>query len=388
MNQFLSNRARNIEESKSLQFFKSVKEVMNQGHEVVSLIVGEPDTRASLPVVEATIKALQEGKSGYSMVAGEPELRSQLANYYNKKGWHVTDKNFFVSAGSKQSLYNLFQVLINPGDEVIIFKPYWVTFPESVKLAGGVPKFVECDAEFLPNIDSFKKSITKKTKLIILNNPNNPSGVVYPEKCLREIFKLAEENDLLIISDEAYDALVFNKEFKELAPLLDPEMKRVITTKTFSKTFSMTGFRLGFTIAPEALFAPMDKFQGHMMGNCTTFAQYGAIAALNTSDKELEKYRATYQRRGQIAYELFSPLVKVLKPQGAFYLFADIRPLLKGTMKTSEEFCLKLLKDQKLALLPGSAFGLEGYIRISFAAGEDSVVKGASLLKKFLEAER
>ena len=384
MNPYLSERVSNIEESKSLQFFKAVKEEMSKGHQITSLIVGEPESRASKRVLDATIAALNSGKSGYSMVAGEPELRSKLAHFFQEKGWKVSDKNFFISAGSKQSLYNLFQVLLNPEDEVLLFRPYWVTFPESVKLAGGKPIFVDCDSQFQPDMNDLRKKISSKSKLILLNNPNNPSSAVYPKKVLQEIYSLAEENDLLIISDEAYDTLVFSEQFHEMAPLVDPELKRVITTKTFSKSYSMTGYRLGYTIAHESFFPSLDKFQGHMMGNCTTFAQYGAIAALETPDSEVEEYRQLYLNRGLLAYRLYSPLVKVIKPQGAFYLFADIKHLLNGSIKNSEDFCLRLLKEQKLAILPGSAFGLEGHVRISFAAGEEAIVRGAELLKKFL----
>ena len=233
---------------------------------------------------------MDEGKVRYSQVAGENALREKIVEHeLAQSNLPISIKNIVVSNGSKQSLYNIFQTICDPGDEIIILAPYWISFPESVKLAGGIPVFIDLDDNLQPNIELIKKRISPKTKGIIINNPSNPTGVIYKKNLLREIGKMALKNNFYIIADEAYDGLIYEKDEYCSFSHLDPKfLSHTITTKTFSKTYAMTGHRIGYTIANEKLSLALTKLQGHLTGNNCTFVQYGAIEALNIPNSVIE----------------------------------------------------------------------------------------------------
>jgi aspartate aminotransferase len=279
-----------------------------------------------------------------------------------------------ISNGSKQCLYAMFQVICNPLDEVIIPRPYWVSFPQQVKLAGGRPVFVDtCNHQL--DCGKIERAITPKTRAILINSPNNPTGAVYPAEDLAGIAKIALERDLYLISDEAYSLFVYDG--LKAASLFSFEDIRhlLIITRSFSKNYGMTGFRVGYIAAPHEFIRAVAGLQSHMTGNVCTFAQHGALAALAVDDHELEEWRAAMERKRDYAYQRVAELFDCLKPRGAFYLYPDVKRHLKDGM-TSAEFAGRLLENCGVAVVPGEVFGMGGHIRISYAVCEDRLVSG------------
>ncbi len=385
----LSDRIININESKSIRVAAIVEKLRAEGKKIISMSIGEPDFPAPLEIKNAVKEALDQNQTRYSLVPGLKNLRNEIAHFLNKQH-HFSDKinltseNIIVSNGSKQSLYNIFQTLLNPGDEVIIPIPYWVTIPESIKLAGGIPVLVKTKNLYL-DLDEIKKKITKKTKAIVYNSPNNPSGMVYSQESLIELANLAIEHDFYLISDEAYDALLFDgqKPFS-LASVSQEIFERTITVQTFSKTYSMTGFRIGYLAANIELVQAMDKFQGHLTGNNCTFAQYGAIAALKMNQKTIHEMISTFEARRDLAYKLCIEIFSCVKPTGAFYLFPNVEKYYNRHIKNDEQFSEWLLEKAQVATVAGSAFGMPGHIRFSYATSEEDIKNAFGQIKAAL----
>jgi aspartate aminotransferase len=373
----LSDRINQIEASGTVYFTQLIQQLRGQGRDIIDLAVGEPPYDTPASVIEATQQALDAGKTKYSPVAGLPELKSRLARQF--KGYDAD--NIIISNGSKQCLYAMFQVICNPLDEVIIPRPYWVSFPQQVKLAGGRPVFVDtCNHQL--DCEKIKQAITPKTRAILINSPNNPTGAVYPAEDLAEVAKIALERNLYLISDEAYSLFVYDG--LKAASLFSFEDVRhlLIITRSFSKNYGMTGFRVGYIAAPHDFIRAVAGLQSHMSGNVCTFAQHGALAALGMNDHELEEWRAAMERKRDFAYQRVAELFDCLKPRGAFYIFPDVRRHLKDGM-TSTEFAGQLLERSGVAVVPGEVFGMAGHIRVSYAVSEDRLVSG---LDKIAEA--
>ena len=357
-----------------------------EGHDIIGLHVGEPDFPPPPEVIEATQKALTDLKVRYSLVPGIPELRDAIADRFSKRsGRKVEQENVLVSNGSKQILYNLFQCFVHEGDEVIIPAPYWVTFPESVKLAGGKPVIVKCREDLGLDLGAIEAAITPKTKMLLFNTPNNPSSAVYAKEDLIKLGELAEKHNLLIVADEAYESLVFApNEHTSIAALSDELFNRTITVQTLSKSHCLTGFRVGYMIAPTKYIEPVNKLQSHLNGNVCTFAQYGALEALTMDQSYFENMISTMERRKNLAYCLTNEIFKCHEPQGAFYLFPSLDGF-EDRFKTCNEAAEFILKEAKVAILPGSAFGVEGYLRISFASHEDTITEALRRIKEVLK---
>ena len=381
----ISSRIQKINESPSIKLSREVAELRSQGKEIIGLNVGEPDFEIPKRILEKTSEALFAGKTRYSLVAGEVELREKIVEKINKTATTEIDiHNLLVSNGSKQSLYNIFQTICNPGDEIIILSPYWVSFPESVKLAGGIPVFVDVDQSLQPDISLIKKAIGPKTKGIIVNNPNNPTGIIFKKDILIEIGKLALENNFFVISDEAYEGIVFNKDLYQSFSDLHPDFfDWTITAKTFSKTYGMTGYRIGYTIAKKDIINSMSNLQGHLHGNNCTFGQYGAIEALNTSDREAEEMTSIFKKRRDFSFSKISKVLPCELPEGAFYLFPNVTSILKKN-ESCLELCAEILREKNVAILPGSAFGKEGYVRIAFTTDQKSLETGINRICEFI----
>ena len=374
----LSDRVNQIEASGTVHFTQLIQQLRGQGRDIIDLAVGEPPYDTPATVMDGTQQALDQGKTKYGPVAGLQELKSRLARQFD--GYDA--QNIIISNGSKQCLYAMFQDICNPSDEVIIPRPYWVSFPQQVKLAGGRPVFVDtCNHQL--DCEKIERAITSKTCAILINSPNNPTGAVYPAEDLAGIAKIALERDLYLISDEAYSLFVYDKvkaaslfSFEEIRHLL-------IVTRSFSKNYGMTGFRIGYIAAPQEFIRAVGGLQSHMTGNVCTFAQYGALAALGMDDKELEEWRADMERKRDYAYQRVSELFDCVKPRGAFYLFPDITQHLKNGM-TSAEFGGHLLENYGVAVVPGEVFGMGGHIRISYAVAEDRLVSGIDKIAEAL----
>jgi aspartate aminotransferase len=382
----LAERIKNIEESKSVGLASIVARLRSEGRQIIALNVGEPDFPTPKAIIQATQKALAENKTRYSLVEGIKELRTQIAEkVIRDNSIDAKYENIILANGSKHILYNIFQTIINPGDEVIVPAPYWVTFPESIKLAGGVPVIVPSNNLQL-DLSGIEAAITNKTKAIIINTPNNPSGEVFPKEDLEQILELAKKNNFYIIADEAYELLTFgNVPHISIASLSEDAFNRTLTVQSFSKSFCMTGFRIGYLVANKKIIAGMNKLQSHLSGNNCTFAQYGALAALSISQQELNIMIKDLESRRDLAYSLCKGIFpKTNKPDGAFYLYPNVTAMLGNKFKTDENLAMFILMEAGVAILPGSFFGTPGYLRFSFAASSENITLAFKQIKEAL----
>jgi len=372
----LASRISKIEPSGTVEFTSLIDRLRKEGRQIINFAVGEPEFVTPSAVVAATQKALGEGKTRYGDVKGLMALRRGVAEQYSG----CNANRIIITNGSKQALYNSFQVLLNPGDEVIIPRPYWVSFVEQVKLAGGRPVLVDT-SDFQLDLNRMEAAVSERTRAILINSPNNPTGAVYPLEALKGVAQIAAKHNLFVISDEAYDHFVYDGNrhisFFEIEEIRD----RLILTGSFSKTFSMTGFRIGYVLAPEEISLAIAKLQGHLTGNVCSFAQYGALAAMNVGDQLLESQRSDLEHKRDVALELIGETFDCVRPQGAFYLFPDVSSCLqKG--ETSDQFSARILQDAGVAVVPGVAFGWEGHVRISYALSEEILIEG---IKRMVE---
>jgi len=366
----LSDRINSIEESQTVQFTRLLQQLRQQGREVIDLAVGEAHLSTPAGVIESTKRALDEGMTRYGTVSGLKELKSGLARQFDG----YDDHNIIISNGSKQCLFSIFQVLCNPSDEVIIPRPYWVSFPQQVIIAGGKPVFVDTRDHQL-DCEAIARIISPKTRAIVINSPNNPTGAVYPAKELEKIAHLALEHSLYIISDEAYGPIVYDGIKPE--SLFDFKMirDRLIVIRSFSKAYNMTGFRIGYMAAGLEIIAAAGRLQSHLTGNVCTFAQHGALAALDMDQSILAGWRHELEEKRNYAYGRASRLFDCIKPRGAFYLFPDVIQHLKNGM-TAVDFAAHLLENFGVAVVPGEAFGMPGRIRISYAVSDANLESG------------
>jgi aspartate aminotransferase len=366
----LSEIIQSITGSKTVAFTALIQDMRRKGKTVIDLAVGEPDFDTPSAVIEFTKAALDAHKTRYSPVKGLPELRAQLATEFSG----YDDDNILLTNGSKQALYMIFQVICDPLDEVIIPVPFWVSFVEQVKLAGGRPVLVDTQNHQLDD-EAIKRSITPRTKAILINSPNNPSGAVYPLTDLEKIARLAVDHNLFIVADEAYKAFVYDG-CKHASPFdIEAVRNRTIVTRSFSKSYSMTGFRIGYVAAPGPIIAALSKIQSHLTGNVCTFAQYGALAVKSLDERWLIERRAEMQRKRDIAYQYASQFFRCTEPRGAFYLFPDVSMVLKPG-ETAQELAERLLNEAGVAVVAGEAFGVAKHVRISFAVSDDELKKG------------
>jgi aspartate aminotransferase len=386
---YLSNWAKNVSPSPTLAVDAKAKALKAAGEDVCGFGAGEPDFDTPSFIKEACARALSDGKTKYAPAAGIPALRSALAEKYVEKGV-LDEKNssqVIVSPGGKYSCYLAILATCGPGDEVIIPAPYWVSYPEMVKLAGATPKviFAGDDQGFKVSPDQIKDTLSPSSKLIILNSPSNPTGCLYEKKEMEEIVELACKHDLLIMSDEIYEYLLYDGATHFSPASFSQDAKdRVITVSGFSKTFSMTGWRLGTLVANSEICKAVADLQSQTTSNPTTFSQYGALAAMENWEKAMiavnEMLVHFDRRRINLLEGLQSiPGISCQRAQGAFYLFPNI----SSYGLSSEEFSARILEDQKVAVVSGHAFGAEGYIRLSYATSDEVIEKGLSRIKDF-----
>ena len=384
----LSVWARNISPSPTLAIDAKAKAMLAAGEDVCSFAAGEPDFDTPEFIKEAAIAALKAGKTKYAPTPGIEPLRAAVVERYAAEyGYKLTPAQVVVSPGGKFSCYLGILAVCNPGDEAIIPAPYWVSYPEMVKLAGAVPKFVLCDdkAGFKLTPAQLEAAITPKTKLLILCSPSNPSGAAYSRDELAALAEVCVRHNLYVLSDEMYEHLMYDGLQPVNFAMLGAEVeKRTITVAGFSKTYSMTGWRLGTLVAPAPIAKACAEIQSQMTSNATTFAQYGALAALKEKDKAaaaLAQMKSAFDRRRKHLHAELNkiPGVTCLLAQGAFYLFPNISSFgLKDV-----DFCAQLLEKEKVAAVPGSAFGAEGYLRLSYATSDEIIAKGLVRLARF-----
>ncbi|MBI3505902.1 MAG: pyridoxal phosphate-dependent aminotransferase [Proteobacteria bacterium] len=381
----LSKRAAAAGESETLRLFAEMAALRRGGADIISLLEGEPDAPAPESVQRATINALSAGDTRYSNSNGLPELRKLIAQKLSKEnGVPAAEDGVLVTNGAKQAVYLALQTLCGPGDEVVIPRPYWVTFPEAAKLAGAKPVFAATRGHQL-DVDAIAAAVTRRTRAVVINTPNNPTGAVYPADALKALARLAAKKDFHIVSDEAYEHLVYD-DCRHVSPasLGAPAATRTITIQTFSKSYSMTGFRVGYLAGDPALIRAAARLHGHMTGNVCTFAQRGAISALLLPPEHHARLRAAYQKRRDIAYASATRLFDCVKPRGGLFVFADARKHLGKRFKTSGALAAHLLKEGRVAAVPGSACGMDGWLRLSFSGSEKDILKGFARIEDAL----
>ena len=381
----LSKKVAAISPSATLAMNAKAKEFAKQGFKVISFVVGQPDFPTPENICLAAKKAIDGGFTKYTAASGIPELKEAICQWFKKeRGLTYAPSQIIVSAGGKQALFNAIFCLVNPGDEVILPKPYWVSYIEMIKLTGGRPIIVPTNKRFILEPKTLLKKINRKTKLLILNSPSNPTGAVYSKKELQAIAKICLQKNLWVISDEVYGKIVFdNKKHISIATLSKKIFAKTLIVDAVSKTYSMTGWRIGWAAGPEKIIASISALQSHTTSNPCSIAQKAALEALTGPQGFIRKMVKEFDKRRKLLVAGLNKIkgIKATLPEGAFYVFGDIRK----TGMNSQEFCKKLLNKQKVALVPGKAFGQEGFVRISYANSMVNINRGLKRIKKFME---
>lgn len=387
-----SQKIQNLSESATIAISTLASELKAKGRDVLSFSAGEPDFDTPQVIKDEAIRALNSGFTKYTAVPGIPELREAIAKKLKREnGLSYTPKQVLVSNGAKQSLFNIFQALVNDGDEVIVPAPYWVTYPELVIYSGGKPVFITTDenSNFKITAKQLKNAITPKTKILVLTTPSNPTGMVYTKAELTEIAEVLKDTKIWVVSDEMYEKLVYGVKFTSTASISDDMMKRTITVNGLSKSVAMTGWRMGYlATTDDKLVKLMDNLQSQCTSNINSITQKASVVALNgDADRDIEMMRQAFEKRRDLACDLINNIggLSVQKPQGAFYLFINI----KGVAKfggDSMKFCSELLSREGVALVPGSAFGMDGYVRLSFACSTEQIIEGIKRIEKFVRS--
>ncbi|WPP47958.1 pyridoxal phosphate-dependent aminotransferase [Catalinimonas niigatensis] len=391
----LSDRIKAMEESATIAMAQKARELKTKGIDVISLSLGEPDFKTPEHICQAAKDAIDEGKYfTYSPVPGYLDLRQAIAEKLKKENQlSYTAEQIVVSTGAKQSIANAFMCLLNPGDEVIVYAPYWVSYAEIIKLAEGVPVLINGTIEnnFKATADQLKKAITPKTKAVIFSSPCNPTGAVFSREELGAMAEaLADRPDIVVIADEIYEHINFSGEHVSIASM-PGMMERTVTVNGFSKGFAMTGWRLGYIAAPLEIAKACGKIQGQFTSGTNSIAQRAALAALKGDMKPTEEMGKAYHRRRDLVLEKLKevPGIKTYVPNGAFYIFPDVSSYFgksdgEVTIKDSEDFCMYILNTAHVSLVTGDAFGAPECVRLSYAASDEDLVKAIHRIKEAL----
>lgn len=392
----LSERALNVKPSSTLAISDKAKQLKAQGIDVVSFGAGEPDFPTPENICDAAVKAIRDGFTKYTAASGIAELKKAVCDKFasfNKL--HYEPNQIVISNGGKHSLTNIFSAIVDPGDEVIIPSPYWLSYPEMVKLVGGVPVFVKCDKEngYKITPEQLKAAVTAKTKAFVLNSPNNPTGMLYSRDELLALSKVIVETDIYCVADEMYENLVYtDEEIVSIASLGDEIYKRTITCSGMAKSYAMTGWRIGYTGSSVELAKAMGSIQSHQTSNPNSIAQKAALEALTGPQETVASMKAEFKKRSIYMYERLAamPNISLLKPTGAFYTFIDVSKAfgMKHEGKVvNDVFDLAdiLLNEYKVAVIPCKDFGFETHIRLSYATSMENIEKGMDRIEAFLK---
>lgn len=392
MDRRLAERTETLTPSTTLAITAKAKQMKKEGIDVIGLGAGEPDYNTPDSIIEAAYTSMKEGKTKYTPAGGLPELKDAIIRKMERDhGLTYRPSEVMVGIGAKHVLYTLFQVILNPGDEVVIPIPYWVSYPEQVKLAGGVPVYVEgsVDSGFKITAEQLKEVVSDKTKAFILNSPSNPSGMIYTEDELRAILEVCQKADIWVISDEIYEKLIYgDAKHVSVATLSSDAKERTIVINGVSKSHSMTGWRIGYACGDELVIRAMTDLASHSTSNPVTTSQYAAIEAYEGSSDAVEEMRKDFGERLDAVYPLLSaiPGFNVLKPQGAFYLLPDVSEAVKKTgFEDTDAFVRALLEEANVAVIPGSGFGSPNTIRLSYATELSQFKDAVQRIQEFVE---
>ena len=388
----VSENVSRMQSSATLAAAQAAEALRAAGVNVCDFGAGEPDFDTPENIKQAAAEAMRAGRTKYTAAGGVREIHRAIIDFYQRDfGTEYQPSEVMVTAGGKQAIFNAVVTLINPGDEVLIPKPYWVTFPEVVVFAGGTPVFIETeDTDFLLTAEQVEKAITPKTKLIILNSPSNPSGRVLPPADFRRIMELTAERGIYVVSDECYLRFVYPPGEVFSAASLPADIRaRLCIAGSFSKTYAMTGWRIGYALAPTEWTKAMLKVQGHSTSNANSIAQWAAIAALSGPQDSVGTMLAEYTRRREwlLAALKDIPGMKCSEPEGAFYAFPDVRGCLKNGLKTSGDFAQALLEKEHVVVTDGAGFGTEGFVRMSYATSMEQIQEGVKRIKRFVNTD-
>ncbi|WP_100372741.1 pyridoxal phosphate-dependent aminotransferase [Bacillus sp. FJAT-45037] len=390
----LAQRVSALTASTTLAITAKAKELKEQGHDVIGLGAGEPDFNTPQYIIDAAVRSMEEGHTKYTPSGGLLPLKQAIIDKFKRDQQLTYNPNeIIVGTGAKHILYTLFQALLDEGDEVIIPTPYWVSYPEQVKLAEGVPVYIEGleSNEFKITAEQLESAITEHTKAIILNSPSNPTGSLYTKEELQELGEVCLKHDVLIVSDEIYEKLVYGGVIHTSIAEVSPELKQqTVVVNGVSKSHSMTGWRIGYAAGAVELIKAMTNLASHSTSNPTTSAQYGAIAAYNEDDGSVEEMRKAFEDRLNKVYDklIAIPGVSCVKPKGAFYLFPNVSDAVKINGYTDVDTWVKdLLTEEKVALVPGSGFGAPNNVRLSYATSLDVLEKALERIERFVRSK-
>ncbi|MEA3489907.1 MAG: pyridoxal phosphate-dependent aminotransferase [Candidatus Omnitrophota bacterium] len=382
-----SKRLKEVKPSATLAITSKAKSMLAGGEDVIVLAAGEPDFDTPELVKEAAVNAIKSGFTKYTPAGGTKALKEAICRKLSSENrLEYSTEEVVVSCGAKHSLYNIFQVLCDPGDEVLIIHPYWVSYPEMVRLAGGKPIFVKTESEngFKVRVEDIRSKLTDKTRAIVVNSPSNPSGVLYEEGELREIAGLCLDKEVTVVSDEIYEKIIFDgKEHVSPASFSEGAFRNTIVVNGVSKSFSMTGWRIGYLAGNKDLIRKIITLQSHSTSNPCSISQVAAECALSEDlGEEIERNRLEFQRRRDVLMDLLSGEERIspFKPGGAFYMFCDVSRCGIDSLTFSQ----RLLEEKKVAVIPGSPFGDDRYVRISFATDMKTIEEGVARIKEWI----
>ena len=390
----LAKRVQALTPSSTLAITAKAKELKAQGLDVIGLGAGEPDFNTPQHIIDRAYESMKEGHTKYTASAGLPQLKKAIINKLKQdQGIEYKEAEIIVGSGAKHVLYTLFQAILDEGDEVIVPTPYWVSYPEQVKLAGGTPIYCEGKESnsFKITPEDLKKSITDRTKAVIINSPSNPTGMLYTAEELLQLGEVCLAHGILIVSDEIYEKLVYGDAKHVSIAELSPELKKnTIIINGVSKSHSMTGWRIGYAAGDAAIIKAMANLASHSTSNPTTTAQYGAIAAYEGSQEPVEEMRKAFEGRRDAIYEklISIPGISCIKPEGAFYLFPNVKKAMEATgFANVDDFSAALLEEALVAVIPGSGFGADENIRLSYATSMENLEHAIERIASFIESK-
>jgi aspartate aminotransferase len=386
----VSQNVSRMQSSATMAAMQAAEALRAAGVDVCDFGAGEPDFDTPANIKQAAAAAMQAGRTKYTSAGGIREILRAIINFYSREfGTEYQPAEVMATAGGKQAIFNAVVTLIDPGDEVLIPKPYWVTFPEVVVFAGGTPVFIETEeTDFVLTPEQVERAITPRTKLIILNSPSNPSGRVLPPHDFRRIMELTTERGIYVVSDECYLRFVYPPAEVFSAASLPAELRsRLCIAGSFSKTYAMTGWRVGYALAPVEWTKAMLKVQGHSTSNTNSIAQWAAVEALTGPQESVGEMLGEYTSRREWLLKALCdiPGIKCAEPEGAFYAFPNVRGCLQNGLRTSGEFAQRLLEEEHTVVTDGAGFGAEGYVRISYATSMEQIKEGVERIRRLTE---